>query len=173
MLKGSVIGNLGGDPELKFSPSGQPMLRMNVASNYRARTPEGEWQDKTEWVRVVMFGQRADRLAGILKKGMRIYADGRLEAPPWTDRAGGVRAGLELVANDVEFTGPRQGDDDERPRRRSGAGDEAGDAGVSAEDMGSGPPPHERQSSSSPSPHEGSQSRPDANSDAGLEDLPF
>jgi single-strand DNA-binding protein len=135
MLKASVIGNLGGDPELKFSPSGQPMLRMNVASNYRTRSPEGEWQDQTEWVRVTMFGQRADRLAGLLKKGMRIYADGRLEARPWTDRDNRVRAGLELVANDVEFTGPRQADDDdqtgrasvldERPQRRPETGDDA------------------------------------------------
>jgi single-strand DNA-binding protein len=119
MLKASVIGNLGGDPELRFSASGQPMLRMNVASNYRTRTPEGEWQDQTEWVRVTMFGQRADRLAGLLKKGMRIYADGRLEARPWTDRDNRVRAGLELVANDVEFTGPRQADDDDQTGRAS------------------------------------------------------
>jgi len=66
------------------------MLRMNVASNYRARTPEGEWQDRTEWVRVVIFGQRVEALATMLKKGMRIYVDGRLEAHPWTDRTGGV-----------------------------------------------------------------------------------
>ena len=132
MLKGSVIGNLGGDPELKYSASGQPMLRMNVASNFRARTPEGEWQDRTEWVRVTVFGQRVEALATMLKKGMRVYADGRLEARPWTDRAGGMRAGLELVARDIEFTGPRQADEDdqtltasvadERPRQRSEAG---------------------------------------------------
>jgi single-strand DNA-binding protein len=132
MLKGSVIGNLGGDPELKYSASGQPTLRMNVASNYRARTPEGEWQDRTEWVRVTVFGQRVEALATRLKKGMRVYADGRLEARPWTDRTGGVRAGLELVAGDVEFAGARQGDDEqavrasvagERPQQRSGMGD--------------------------------------------------
>src|SRR5215211_4504812 len=134
MLKASVIGNLGSDPELKFSPSGQPVLRMNVASNYRVRTAEGEWQDKTEWVRVVVFGQRADRLAGMLKKGMRIYVDGRLEAHPWTDRGGAVRAGLELVAGEIEFAGSRQADEDdrgptasvadERPQQRPEAGND-------------------------------------------------
>ena len=111
MLKASVIGNLGGDPELRYSASGQPTLRMNVASNYRARTPEGEWEDRTEWVRVTVFGQRAEVLGQHLRKGMRIYASGRLGARPWTDRAGGVRAGLELVAQDVEFAGQRQADD--------------------------------------------------------------
>ena len=134
MLKAHVVGNLGGDPELRYSPSGQPMLRMNVASNYRARTPEGEWQDRTEWVRVVIFGQRVEALATMLKKGMRIYVDGRLEAHPWTDRTGGVRAGLEIVAGDVEFAGPRQSDEDdqaptasvtdERPQQRPEPGND-------------------------------------------------
>jgi single-strand DNA-binding protein len=134
MLKASVIGNLGGDPELRYSPSGKPMLRMNVASNYRARTPEGEWQDRTEWLRVVIFGQRVETLAPVLKKGMRIYADGRLEAHPWTDRTGGMCAGLELVARDIEFTGARQSDEgdqgppasvaDERPQQRSETGND-------------------------------------------------
>src|ERR671910_3647967 len=114
MLKASVIGNLGTDPELRHSPSGTPSLRVNVASNFRARTPEGEWQDRTEWVRVTVFGQRVEALATMLKKGMRVYVDGRLEARPWTDRTGGVRAGLELVARDVEFTGPRQSDEDDQ-----------------------------------------------------------
>jgi single-strand DNA-binding protein len=126
MLKASVIGNLGSDPELRYSPSGQAMLRMNVASNYRARTPEGEWQDRTEWVRCTVFGQRAESLSSLLKKGMRVYADGRLEARPWADRNGQVRAGLELIASDVEFASSRQADEDrpapvsvadERPQR--------------------------------------------------------
>src|SRR5687768_6883241 len=108
MLKASVIGNIGNDPQLQFSAAGQPFLRINVASNYRIRTPEGEWQDRTEWVRVTVFGQRAETLAQHLRKGQRIYADGRLEARPWTDRAGAIRAGLELTARDVEFTSQRQ-----------------------------------------------------------------
>ena len=133
MLKGSVIGNLGGDPEMRYAADGRPSLRMNVASNYRARSPEGEWQDRTEWVRVTIFGNRAETLAQHLRKGMRVYADGRLEARPWTDRAGAVRAGLELTAGDVEFTGQRQAGDgepvrasvaDERPQRASSQGDD-------------------------------------------------
>jgi single-strand DNA-binding protein len=132
MLKGHVIGNLGGDPELKYAADGRPVLRMNVASNYRARTPEGEWQDRTEWVRVTVFGQRAESLAQHLHKGMRVYADGRLEARPWTDRTGAVRAGLELTASKIDFTGQRQAEDggepttsvaDERPRPAPDDGD--------------------------------------------------
>src|SRR5215211_3994266 len=113
MLKASLIGNIGGDPELKFSPSGQPYLRFNVASNYRVRTPEGEWQDKTEWVRVTLAGTRAESLSQYLKKGSRVYVDGRLEARPWTDQQGQVRAGLEVMANEVQFMSPRQVGDEQ------------------------------------------------------------
>src|SRR4051812_17218024 len=112
MLKASVIGNLGTDPELRYSPSGAPSLRANVASNFRARTPEGEWEDRTEWVRVIVFGQRAESLVQYLKKGMRVFVDGRLEARPWTDRENRLRAGLEIVASDIEFMSPRQADDE-------------------------------------------------------------
>src|SRR5262249_4670052 len=54
MLKATLIGNLGNDPEMRYSANGAPFLRFNVASNFRTRTPEGEWQDKTEWVRVTV-----------------------------------------------------------------------------------------------------------------------
>jgi single-strand DNA-binding protein len=111
MLKATLIGNLGGDPEMRHSASGNPFLRLNVASNFRVRTPEGEWQDKTEWVRVTVMGQRAESLAIHLKKGMRVYVEGRLEARPWTSQQGEMRAGLEVVANDVEFMSPRAGDE--------------------------------------------------------------
>lgn len=119
MLKASVIGNLGSDGELKYSASGSAFLRMNVAANFRARSADGAWEDRTEWVRVTVFGARAESLAQHLRKGTRVYADGRLEARPWTDQQGNVRAGLELVASDVEFmsaradNGGRQGGNDD------------------------------------------------------------
>lgn len=118
MLKAQVVGNLGSEPELKYSAGGAAFLRFNVASNYRARTPEGEWQDRVEWVRVTVFGQRADSLANLLHKGSRVYVDGRLEARPWTDREGQIRAGLELIAGDVEFMSARQDEDGSQPARR-------------------------------------------------------
>src|SRR6187551_3698728 len=138
MLKASVIGNLGGDPELKYSASGQPTLRMNVASNFRARSPEGEWQDKTEWVRVTVFGQRAETLSQYLKKGMRVYVEGRLEARPWTDQQGQIRPGLEVTALDVEFMSSRA---DDEAQRGGGGGGGTGDSSA----------PRERSSSPGPS----------------------
>src|SRR4051812_2584001 len=159
MLKASVIGNLGTDPELRYSPSGAPSLRVNVASNFRARTPEGEWEDRTEWVRVIVFGQRAESLAQYLKKGMRVFVDGRLEARPWTDRENRVRAGLEIVASDVEFMSARQVDDEEH----------GGDAGTGESHAAASPRSAPR---SQPSPQ--SRPTPEPEPDGGeLEDLPF
>jgi single-strand DNA-binding protein len=112
MLKAQILGNLGNDPEMRYSAGGAAFLRFNVASSYRTRTPAGEWEEKTEWVRVTVFGQRAESLGQYLKKGTRVFVDGRLEARPWTDQQGQVRAGLEVVADTVEFMSSRQADDD-------------------------------------------------------------
>jgi len=162
MLQASVIGNLGTDPELRYSPSGAPSLRLNVASNFRARTPEGEWEDRTEWVRVIVFGQRAESLAQYLKKGMRVFVDGRLEARPWTDRENRVRAGLEIVASDIEFTSTRQADDE---GQQHGGDATVGGTLLSTAGTGSAPPVQ-------PAP----QSRPTGEPEptgGELEDLPF
>lgn len=123
MLKAEIIGNLGNDPELRYSAGGSAVLRFNVASNYRTKTQDGDWEDRTEWVRCTVFGTRAEKLSEHLHKGMKVYVDGRLEARPWTDNSGNVRAGLELMANAVEFMSPRQSDDDQRPAR-AGEADE-------------------------------------------------
>lgn len=113
MLSCSLIGNLGSDPELKYGQNGSGRLQMNVAVNQRTRV-EGEWTEKTEWVRCTVFGARAETLANHLRKGMRVFVGGRLEARPWTSNQGEVRAGLEVIADTVEFFSTRQ-QDDERP----------------------------------------------------------
>jgi single-strand DNA-binding protein len=159
MLKATLIGNLGNDPEMRYSANGAPFLRFNVASNFRTRTPEGEWQDKTEWVRVTVTGQRAESLGQYLKKGSRVYVDGRLEARPWTDQQGQVRAGLEVVANEVQFMSSRA--DDER-----GGGGGGGDR-----EFGGGRPAGP---SNAPAPRQSApRSQPAPDEDSDLEDLPF
>lgn len=108
MLKATLIGNLGNDPEMRYSANGAPFLRFNVASNGRRKTEAGEWVDETTWVRVTVTGQRAESLGQYLKKGSRVYVDGRLEARPWTDSRGEIKAGLEVMANEVQFMSGRQ-----------------------------------------------------------------
>lgn len=116
MLKACVIGNIGSEPEMRYAASGSAVLRFSVASNYRVKGQLGDWQDATEWVRVTVFGKRAETLSGLLRKGTRVYVDGRLEARPWTDNQGNVRAGLEITANEVELCSPRAADDSSQPR---------------------------------------------------------
>lgn len=108
MLKASIIGNLGGDPVLKYTPNGTALLQLSVAAGYTTRSAEGEWQQQTEWVRVTIFGARAESLSQHLSKGQRVYAEGRLEARPWTDQQGRLRAGLELAASEIDFVAQRQ-----------------------------------------------------------------
>ncbi|MGE3272150.1 MAG: single-stranded DNA-binding protein [Chloroflexota bacterium] len=162
MLKASVIGNLGSDPDMKYSANGAPFLRFNVASNFRARNPEGQWEDRTEWVRVTVFGQRAESLSQYLRKGMRVFVDGRLEARPWTDQQGQVRAGLEVIASDVEFMSSRS-EDEQRSGGGGGGGASSGEYREPRQTAPTGGAPRSR-----PAP----QSRP-ADEDADLDDLPF
>jgi single-strand DNA-binding protein len=117
MLKASIIGNLGNDPEVRYSATGAPFLRMNIASNGRRKTEAGEWVDETTWVRVTVTGQRAESLGQYLKKGSRVYVDGRLEARPWTDSRGEIKAGLEVMPDSVEFMSSR-GQEDQQPTRQ-------------------------------------------------------
>lgn len=165
MLKATLIGNLGNDPEMRYSASGSPFLRFNVASNFRVRTPEGEWQDKTEWVRVTVFGPRAESLAQYLKKGTRVFVDGRLEARPWTDQQGQVRAGLEVVAGDVEYMSSRSDDE-----QRGGGGGGMG-GGMDRESPRSSNAPAARPAPSRPAQQQAQGADPADDGD--LEDLPF
>ena len=155
MLKATLIGNLGSDPETRYTADGRPFIRFNVASNYRSRSPEGEWLDKTEWVRVTVTGQRAESLAQYLRKGTKVYVEGRLEARPWTDQQGQIRAGLEVLANEVQFMSSRADDEARDPTRPAG-------------------PPREAATGDAPQPARSGgfrqQSQPD---EAELEYLPF
>jgi single-strand DNA-binding protein len=166
MLKATLVGNLGQDPEMRYSAEGRPVLSFRVASNYRARTQEGAWEDRTEWVRVRVVGQRAETLSQYLRKGSRVYVDGRLEARPWLNNQSQPQSGLEIFATDVEFMSSRS--DDEQMRGGGGGGNGGGGSREPREprdsmDSGS-PPPRSR-----PAP----QSRPDPVDDGDLEDLPF
>ena len=163
MLKAILIGNLGNDPEdLRYTADGRAFVRFNVASNYRAKGQDGEWQDRTEWVRVTAFGRQAEMASQYLRKGSKVYVDGRLEARPWTDNQSQPRAGLEVIANDIQFMSSRA--DDERGEfARSSAPAREAPAGASGRPSG--------QAGQSSRPAQSPRSGPA--DDADLEDLPF
>lgn len=92
-----LIGNLGRDPELRATPSGQSVTSFSMATNRRYKDKNGEWQDDTQWHNVVAWGPRAETITNYLKKGSRIYVEGRLTHRNWEDQEGQKRYATEVV----------------------------------------------------------------------------
>jgi single-strand DNA-binding protein len=91
-----IIGNLGADPELRYTPSGKAVTNLRVAVNDRSRGADGEWVEETMWIGVEVWEQQAERLAEQLRKGNKIYAEGQLRAREYEARDGQKRTALEL-----------------------------------------------------------------------------
>ena len=107
-----IIGNLGADPELRYTPSGKAVTELRVAVNDNRKGPDGEWIEETLWFRVSIWEQQAERLAEQLRKGNKIYAEGQLRAREYEARDGQKRTSLELAfARVVNLE--RRGRDDE------------------------------------------------------------
>ena len=103
-----LIGNLGRDPEVRYTQSGAAVSNLRVAVTEKSKEGE-EWVDKTEWVDVVCFGRTAENVGQYLAKGRQIYAEGRLQTRKWTDRDGNDRWSTEVVANRIVFLGSQGG----------------------------------------------------------------
>lgn len=99
MQKMLIIGNLGKDPELKYSQNGKPTTRFSVAVTERRK--EGE--DETEWFNAVSFGQTAENINKYLKKGSQVFIEGRIKTRKYTDNTGQTRYITELYADSVQF----------------------------------------------------------------------
>ncbi|HEY3524178.1 MAG TPA: single-stranded DNA-binding protein [Candidatus Limnocylindrales bacterium] len=109
--KAMIIGNLGRDPEMRYTPSGQAVTQFTVAVNRNYRDNNGEWQEETEWFRVVAWAQLAERTAEYLRKGRKVYVEGRLQTRSWEDQNGQKRYTTELIANTVTPLDPRPRDE--------------------------------------------------------------
>jgi len=120
-----IIGNLGRDPEMRYTPSGQAVTQFSVATNRNYRDPQGEWQSETEWFRVVVWADRAERAAEQLRKGHKVYVEGRLQTRQWEDQTGNKRYTTELIANRVQSLERRDREDGPPPGDPSGPGSEA------------------------------------------------
>ena len=99
----SIIGNLGRDPELSYTPQGTAVCKFSVATNERRRDKAGEQQDITTWFRVTVWGKQAENVSRYLSKGRKVYLEGRLHVEEWTDRDGKPRQSLEVNASEVQF----------------------------------------------------------------------
>lgn len=108
-----IVGNLGKDPELRYTPQGTPVCSFSVATNEKKRSATGEEQSLTTWFRVTLWGKQAESASKYLTKGRPIYVEGRLRVEEWTDRDGKNRQSLEVHATDMQFIGSR-GEEGER-----------------------------------------------------------
>lgn len=101
--KMTIIGNLGSDPEMRFTPSGRPVTSFRVATNWRYTTPDGERKEETDWFNVVCWSKLAEQCNQFLTKGRLVYVEGRLRMRTWEGQDGQMRARNEIVADRVKF----------------------------------------------------------------------
>ena len=131
-----IVGNLGRDPELRYTPQGNAVCNFSMATNERRRDKAGEQQDITTWFRVTVWGKQAENVSKYLAKGRRVYVEGRLHVEDWSDRDGKQRYTLEVNASDVHFLDSAT-DAEGMPARQSG-GQSAGGGGSRGASAGGG-----------------------------------
>lgn len=154
-----LVGNLGKDPELRYTPQGTAVCSFSMATNEKRRDKSGEFQNIATWFKVTLWGNQAETASKYLSKGRPVYIEGRLRIEEWTDRDGNPRQSLEVNGTDMQFIG---GGD------RSEAGDYSG--GYERDDHAThSGPPQERSTAASSG---GASSAPVA-APAGDDDIPF
>jgi len=115
MNKAMIIGNLGNDPEVRYTQNETPVATFSVATTERWKDPEGNKQERTEWHRVVAWRGLAEVCGEHLKKGSKVYIEGKLQTRKWEDNDGNIRYTTEIVARDMEMLGGRQNYGDSAP----------------------------------------------------------
>ncbi len=147
-----LIGNLGKDPEVRYTPNGSAIATVTLATSRQWKNKEsGERQEETEWHRVVFFDRLAEIAGEYLKKGKSIYVEGRLKTRKWQDKEGQDRYTTEIVANEMTMLGSKDG------------------GGSAVDDAGSGQAPARREASA-PAPRP-APSKPAAKTGTGFEDM--
>jgi single-strand DNA-binding protein len=117
-----LIGRLGKDPEMRFTPSGKAVTNFTLATNENWLDQSGEKQERTEWHRIVTWGKLAENCAKLLAKGKQVYVEGRIQTRSWDDKDGNKRYTTEVVANTMQMLGPMESGS-------RGMGDESHDLG--------------------------------------------
>lgn len=104
-----LMGFLGGDPEVRYLPSGKPTAAFRIATNRRYRL-EGQLKEETEWFSVVAFGRLAEICSEFLKKGKQVFIEGRMRTRSWTDTNGGTHYRTEVIAEGMRLIGRKDAD---------------------------------------------------------------
>ncbi len=103
----TIVGYLGRDPELRYTPQGTAVCNLSVATTERRKNVAGEYEDHTTWFRVTLWNRQAELAAEYLAKGRQVYVEGRLRLEQYTDREGNPRTSLEVTATEMQFLGRR------------------------------------------------------------------
>ena len=142
-----ILGNLGRDPELRYTPSGSAVCNVSIATTRNWKSREGgERQEETEWHRVVFYDRLAEIAGEYLKKGRPVYVEGRLKTRKWQDKEGKDNYTTEIIAEQMQLRGGRDGGDEmgggggggysrERSAERSGGGGQGGGSGRDSGDF--------------------------------------
>ena len=93
-----IVGNLGRDPEMRTTQDGKPVANFSVATSESWKDKQGEWQERTEWFRVVAFGYTAEKVERTFAKGKQVFVEGKLQTRTWQDKDGNERTTTEIVA---------------------------------------------------------------------------
>src|SRR5262245_38588742 len=129
-----LIGNLGADPELRYTNTGSAVANLRIATNEQWTDKNGERQERTEWHQIVVWGKQAENCGKYLRKGRSVYVEGRLQTRQWEDQSGNKRYTTEVVAQIIQFLGGRGGEpagDEPTYEARAAAPDDVPDVPVS------------------------------------------
>src|SRR5512140_467873 len=121
-----LVGRLGADPDMRYTPSGQGVCEMRVATSESWNDKNGQRQERTEWHRIVVWGKRAEVCSKYLSKGRQVYVEGRIQTRSYDDKEGNKKYMTEIIASDVQFLG--------------GGGKEGGGGRAAGRDDGPPPP---------------------------------
>lgn len=159
-----LVGNLGKDPELRYTPQGQAVCSFTMATNEKRRDKSGEMQNIAIWFKVTLWGNQAEVASKWLTKGRPVYIEGRLRTEEWTDRDGNPRQSLEVNATDMQFIGSGE---------RGEGGGYSGGGSSSGDDYQTHSGPPKSESSTGTSSNEQSVTKPVVSPALPEDDIPF
>jgi single-strand DNA-binding protein len=135
-----LVGNLGRDPETRYTTSGDAVTNVRLATTDTWKDKAGEKQERTEWHNIVFYGRQAEIAGEYLKKGRQIYVEGRLQTRKWQDKEGQDRYTTEIIADRMQMLGSREGGGSSAPPPEPAEREPASAAAGSARKSGSAPP---------------------------------
>ena len=165
LCKVMIIGNLGSDPEMRYAPGNRAVTQFNVAVNQSTKNQQtGEWVEETDWFRVSVWGDRAERMAESLRKGNKVFVEGRFKTREFEGRDGQKRTSLEITADSIVNLEKRVRDDEGSFGGPSGGDQGGGSSAGGNRGEGGGP--------GAPAGGNVRPTRPPSD-DTDLDDLPF